>query len=143
IFYDWDGDARADHVGLVESSAGPSLTAIEGNVGDAVGRRRVSKSAAAILGYAVPDFGGDEAEAADERTLPALPVLRRGSLGYAVWLAQTVLIALGFGCGPDGADGDFGPNTEAALRRFQRAKGLTDDGVLGGETWARLLGVSA
>ncbi|WP_216214066.1 D-Ala-D-Ala carboxypeptidase family metallohydrolase [Amycolatopsis aidingensis] len=35
-------------------------------------------------------------------------------------------------------DGQFGPATEAALRRFQRAYGLADTGVAGQETHTRL-----
>ena len=37
------------------------------------------------------------------------------------------------------ADGDFGPGTEAALKRVQAKLGLTPDGVAGPETLARLM----
>lgn len=37
-------------------------------------------------------------------------------------------------------DGRFGRNTEDAVKRFQRAHGLDDDGVVGPITWAALLG---
>ena len=38
-------------------------------------------------------------------------------------------------------DGVFGPATETAVKEFQRAHGLTpDDGIVGRDTWAKLVG---
>jgi len=45
---------------------------------------------------------------------------------------QERLLALGFT--PDRVDGVFGPNTEQAVRRFQRGVGLAVDGSVGPET---------
>jgi peptidoglycan hydrolase-like protein with peptidoglycan-binding domain len=39
-----------------------------------------------------------------------------------------------------GVDGDFGAKTEAAVKEFQRNRGLDPDGVVGKQTWAALFG---
>ncbi|MBQ6214595.1 MAG: peptidoglycan-binding protein [Oscillospiraceae bacterium] len=69
----------------------------------------------------------------------ALPVLKKGDKGTAVKIMQELLIAGGFNCGPDGADGDFGPNTAKALKSFQTARELCADTVCGKETWEELI----
>lgn len=68
---------------------------------------------------------------------PAPPVgaraeIRRGSTGPDVEAIQRLLGVVGPG-GPGW--GMFGPQTEAAVRRFQASKGLIDDGVVGPRTW--------
>lgn len=40
-------------------------------------------------------------------------------------------------------DGDFGAKTEAAVIGFQKARGLTADGIVGVKTWAALVGDGA
>lgn len=65
----------------------------------------------------------------------ARPVLRSGDRGEDVFRLQTALNARGAGLN---ADGDFGPRTEAAVRRFQDSKGLFVDGIVGARTWAAL-----
>jgi peptidoglycan hydrolase-like protein with peptidoglycan-binding domain len=64
------------------------------------------------------------------------PTLRAGSTGVAVRGLQRRLIAAGFGI--DDVDGRFGPQTEAALRAFQKRYELDVDGIAGPQTWARL-----
>jgi peptidoglycan hydrolase-like protein with peptidoglycan-binding domain len=66
----------------------------------------------------------------------SLPVLRVGDFGAEVERAQALLSKQGFD--PKGADGQFGPNTRAAVVAFQRAKGLSADGVIGPQTWKAL-----
>lgn len=64
--------------------------------------------------------------------------LKKGSKGDEVKTMQTMLIACGYSCGSAGADGDFGNNTLAAVKAFQKDKGLTVDGIYGPVTKAAL-----
>lgn len=66
------------------------------------------------------------------------PTLRRGSKGQYVTLAQTQLVNKGYDIGKSGVDGDYGPATEAAVKKFQQNNGLPADGVVGEMTWAAL-----
>lgn len=56
----------------------------------------------------------------------------RYNTAYAVTLLQKELAALGYD--PKGIDGSFGPGCDAALRSFQKDKGLTVDGMCGPKT---------
>ena len=67
----------------------------------------------------------------------SLPVLRKGSKGFAVWLLQTLLNK--HGCYVKWTDGDFGSNTLEKVKAFQSAKGLVTDGEVGGQTWTMLI----
>ena len=70
-----------------------------------------------------------------------LHTLRRGDISEEVRAAQSLLIGRDCSCGPDGADGEFGPNTYDAVCRFQRSRGLAADGVIGPKTMAALHGL--
>ena len=63
--------------------------------------------------------------------------IRRGDRGMLVRIAQTALARAGYN--PGTIDGVFGPNTQAAVRAFQQAKGLAVDGIIGPRTWAALM----
>lgn len=63
-------------------------------------------------------------------------ILRRGDRGSDVSTLQTALIRAGYS--PGQVDGVFGSRTEEAVRNFQRAMGLTVDGIVGLRTWAAL-----
>jgi peptidoglycan hydrolase-like protein with peptidoglycan-binding domain len=65
------------------------------------------------------------------------PHLRRGDVDQQVGVAQEMLNACG--TAPDLAvDGEFGAQTEAAVRRFQRGRGRPRSGTLDAGTWTDL-----
>ncbi|MGE7184394.1 L,D-transpeptidase family protein [Peribacillus sp. NPDC006672] len=59
-------------------------------------------------------------------------ILKKGSSGPQVIELQKRLTKLGYST--KGIDGGFGKNTEMAVKKFQKAKNLTSDGVVGPQT---------
>lgn len=51
IFFDFEGDGELDHVGLVETCDGKTITTIEGNSGDACKRNTYTVRYSGIAGY--------------------------------------------------------------------------------------------
>lgn len=64
------------------------------------------------------------------------PLIREGSRGAYVCIAQDDLNTLGYNTG--GLDGVFGPKTRTAVTSYQRRKGLQVDGIIGCDTWSSL-----
>ena len=73
-----------------------------------------------------------------DNSAATLPTLRQGSTGASVTYAQTLLAGLGYDLGTTGTDGQYGPRTATAVRRFQHNNGLTPDGIIGQATWKLL-----
>jgi putative chitinase len=96
-----------------------------GDIGLADRQARYAKAMAALGGAVAASINSQITDAVTQ-------ILRKGSKGDLVKKMQD---ALGIG-----ADGDFGPGTEAALKKWQAANGLTADGVAGPKTLAKLLG---
>lgn len=88
-----------------------------------------------FLARAKSELARIEAHRIDGRHPDPRPVLHRGSVGEAVGTLQTMLRTLGFDVA---IDQDFGPATELAVKEFQRAHGLTVDGIVGPKTWDAL-----
>lgn len=61
-------------------------------------------------------------------------ILRKGSTGPEVKSLQKKLLQIGYYLGFYGADGDYGENTELAVRLLQKDSNLTVDGVFGKQT---------
>ena len=93
-------------------------------------RKKRYMHAMEVLGMDAEDLAADDDDI--QEILDDIGVLRKGCKGEGVKLMQE---ALGIG-----ADGDFGPGTERALKEWQAANGLVADGIAGPKTLEKLLG---
>lgn len=84
---------------------------------------------------AAVDYEGVEPDVVMIDTLKAL---RQGDSGLTVAWLQEQLWSAGYDVGDKGADGIFGKATRAAVEAFQRAHGLTVDGIAGKKTMEAL-----
>lgn len=71
------------------------------------------------------------------KTKSACINVKQGASGNLTRIIQGVLYCRG--CDPKGFDGIFGSGCTAAVKSFQRANGLSADGIVGKNTWERLL----
>lgn len=162
VFFYASGDIN--HTGIVVRVDGGSVHTVEGNSSDMVAERVYSVSDSKVAGYGKPnwyvvsevttdgpvegieDYGvgvePGELGIVDEKRFYELmfPYVQRGSTSEAVTAVQIALLGRGYSIGPDGADGEFGGNTESAVRRFQASIGLMADGIVGPNTGAALFG---
>lgn len=151
VFFDFSGKkADTDHVGIVESVSGSTITTIEGNTssgssgsqanGDGVYRRKRNLKYITCAYRPAYDGVSNNVEIEEEDTVDiTLSVLSKGSEGDQVKTVQRLLSASGYKLGKYGIDGDFGDDTEDAVIAFQKARGLEPDGVVGKDTWTKLL----
>ena len=65
--------------------------------------------------------------------------IRKGDKGPVVKYAQQLLMKAGYDLPRFGADGQYGAETVAAVKAFQKKNGLSQDGIIGQRTWAKLL----
>lgn len=72
-------------------------------------------------------------------TLAGCPVVRKGAKGNVTKLIQKRLLSLGYKLPKWGADGGFGDETVEAVKSLQTDKGLSVDGIVGQDTWRKLL----
>ena len=118
---------KMDHIGIHVGGGRIIHCSVEVKEGNVTEKRKAPWSH-----YAIP-IGMDGSGPVVVR-----PTIRRGSTGIYVMECQEDLIKLGYDLGSYGADGKFGAKTEAAVRAFQAARGLSVDGVVGPATWAAL-----
>lgn len=150
IYYDWDdngsGDNKGnpDHVGIVTCVSDGTITVIEGNAGSPsqVKYRYIALNGRYIRGFGLPNYASKATKTSTpEKTVDAkysasMITLSQGSNNIYVAALQHFLNGLGYSCGS--ADWSFGPKTKAAVIKFQAAKGLKQDGIVGNLTWTAI-----
>lgn len=135
---------KTDHIALVEKVNGSVLTTIEGNTSSGVsgsqsngdGVYRKQRNVSLVNGAYRPVYGGSTARAIKQVSISCGQV-EPGSVGGHVRAVQTLLNAnLNAGLS---IDGEYGPKTSAAIKKFQSVKKLSPDGIVGKDTWTALL----
>ena len=133
------------HIGRVTKVTSTQIYTNEGNTskgglnnveanGGCVADKVYTRNYSGIDGYVWIDYivtsGSSET--------PTKDFLCEGDQGEAVRVYQKNLISIGYDCGKNGADGDFGPATKEATQEFQGDYGLVQDGNAGPATQAKL-----
>ena len=147
IFFKYSNDdSTADHTGIVVRVTDSLVETIEGNSGGEVKRKAYQRTDKTIIGYGHPRYDAEPKKAVTKEVKTVdieMPVLRKGSTGAAVKTLQRLLRQLQY-VNTDGktliiVDGDFGSNTEAAVKRYQQKHLNGVDGIVGIKTWNKLL----
>lgn len=161
-----DNTGAPEHVGMVIDVDKTNIYVMEGNYNDAMGRRTVKINGKFIRGFCLPDYAkaaktynfpaektttttttttsttSTTTSTATKTTTTVvnnvtLPELKKNCSGDSVKVLQMLLLFLGFACGE--IDGTFGVETETAVKAYQKAVGLTGNGVCGDSTWENLI----
>lgn len=160
---------NSNHTGIVYKVDDTTVYTVEGNTsgadgvvpnGGAVCKKSYLRSYSGIAGYGRPayndGFVGDSVDAepvaptpepspepetpAETRPVFDPPELKTGDKGAAVKKLQHLLLDCGCSVGPDGADGEFGPRTEKAVKLAQKKAGRDMNGTADVWIWAALIG---
>ena len=146
IGFDWDGGGQygGDHVGLVvERVAAGDYWTVEGNCGAQVKLKhrtiancRTYNNDGSLKGIGI--IGGIRPKYKKE--VKPLKLTQRGDRGPEVAVIQHLqhLLMLRGVVTFYNIDGVFGDKTEAAVKEFQKVKGIYPDGMVGAKTWPAL-----
>ena len=110
VLYDWqdtgvgDNKGSADHVGIVCEINSTGFKVIEGNMSNKVGYRTLKYNGKFIRGFITPHY--------EEKKYS------KGDIGDDIKIIQAYL--KGLGLYKDKVDGSFGPNTLAAVKKWNK-----------------------
>lgn len=148
VFYDWNGDGEAKHVGMVEKvNSDGSIVAIEGNTSvgnDSNGGQVMRRNRDAyIKGYGRPPYTNEDG--VDPVPHPVWPgryiaLTSPNMEGADVLLWQRQMIHRGYNLGASGTTGKgddsiFTKRNHDVLISFQQEKVLEVDGAIGPQSW--------
>lgn len=151
--YNSDGTIRYRyaHVGIVVDVNATTVTTVEGNTSGASGviangggvcKKSYARNHKGIVDFGRPTYDG---EAKPVTPSPVYNVnvrtrmLSKGMKGNDVHNVMVILKDLGYYKGNvPRYDNEFGPMMQTAVKDFQRANGLSADGVIGKDTWFKL-----
>ena len=153
LFFDWDHiieERPLDHVGIVVAfnAKDGTITYVNGNGNSSfyVTKQTINVNNSSISYWM--RYIGDETTEVKEPEIKELPkterkyctveleVLSKGYVSPSVETMQNLLADLGYKLE---ADGQFGSETEAAVKKFQDRSRLTVDGIVGAKTWKALI----
>ena len=165
IFFSYSA-GEYSHTGIVEQVNGDTVTTIEGNTSDQVGRRYYNIGNKQIAGYGRPDWGLAKTENGEPWTVVenghvvnssdwnqdvnepietpkenhswSPPLLKYAPDDYfaAVCVLQGILNCKNWDSGK--VDGYFGPKTEAAVNKARRFYGMNATSTCDSELWEKL-----
>lgn len=148
-----DGSGDVAHTGIVTAVDTEYVYTIEGNTsgqagvvgnGGGVWEKKYPIGYNRIYGYGRPNYTTPEEKPAETKKgdfTVEMRVLKNGCKGEDVRALQILLKGNGWNGGTWGADGNFGTQTQEAVRAYQKKKSLQVDGMAGPETMCSLLGV--
>ena len=119
----------------VEASINEKGTAHGGKTGDQTGKEFLIRS---YRNYPWTHVYRYMLDGEQETTTQTKGYLSKGDNGSEVKTMQKMLIAVGYPCGASGTDGDFGADTEKALKDYQKDHKLEVDGCYGSKSKASL-----
>lgn len=131
----WCTSAPGRDCGIWQYTSTGSVTGIPGNVDI----NRSMKDYPAIIGVDGPaSEPTPDQEATEEKCMTKLTMVSYGMSGKAVESVQALLNLRGYNCGT--VDGEFGDKTKWAVKSYQVHNALSNDGVVGPQTWGSLIG---
>ena len=146
-----------NHTGIVETVSKTQITTIEGNTSDSVARRTYWLNDSRIAGFGHPQWSAEEEQEPEEKQLLLAKLFGKKKEKNSEKVYRTLRMGSGMNAPMDSVkavqallneqnlgiyiatDGEFGRDTETAVKAFQRKRGLESDGIVGVKTWTELI----